>query len=289
MFKRGFATTTTIILSACLFACFLLIPSTKTQAALLFYDCWMAEVQDEKADNISWAKNLNITNTLFTKPALEASFLHLRNYCKQIPEGMESPYLFDHLLDISFRQLDAYDDETLRYKLPIDKEASEWAIQLNELTTNVATTTPEKIINTFNDFRMDDPSMLTTTDSSCNVANYDKLNLYKRYIAACQISRCISIKTTTRVTQNTTQTSAGLVQSDLCETIVDSRKNTELAYIRQLISRSAVRTIDNMFTSYADRYFKERWWALHKDWTEFDQGLSFINRRVQEWTPVCSN
>jgi hypothetical protein len=60
----------------------------------------------------------------FDKEALDIAKQHLGNYCdkdKGTP-GAESPYLFDHLIDIGFRKLDAYAEDTLRYGLTADEK-----------------------------------------------------------------------------------------------------------------------------------------------------------------------
>lgn len=251
------------------------------------YDCGITV---GTKDNISRAKWVDNAGGVLDKNSLEMAFLHLKNHCNYIVWWAESNLLFDHLIDMWFRRLDAYENENLRYKLASDSVWSGWIAKLNEFTDTKKTTTPEQIINAYVEFWWDDPQITIDTPNSgtCAVKNYDQLNLYKRYLATCEMARCISLKKTVVVQEWIMYTSAALVKTDRCESIVSARKETELAFVRQLTARSALRTTESLFTSYTNTYFKSRWSDLYENFTAFDQWLTFVNRKIQEWTATCS-
>lgn len=250
------------------------------------YDCWKTTLSENNSSRAIW---LVQTNGIYDGQALEASFLHLRNYCTQKPWGAESSYLFDHLIDIGFRKLDATEDDSLRYGLAADKKGEEWTKAVATYTDGAKNITPEEIISGFTANRQDNPTMTFQIDAWCNASGYQNLNLYKRYLATCEMARCIAQKTTIKIWESPTETSAQLVQQNLCPTIAMNRRNTELAFIRQLTARAALRTTKNLFTSYADTYFKTRRSQLYDEITNFDQWLTFVNHKLQEWTPICSH
>lgn len=251
------------------------------------YDCGITV---GTKDNISRAKGVDNAWGVLDKNSLERAFLHLKNYCNYTVWWAESPLLFDHLIDIGFRRLDAFEDERLRYELSVDSMWSRWISKINEFTDAEKITTPEKIINAYVEFWGDDPEITIDGPNSdtCAVKNYDKLNLYKRYIATCEMARCISMKKTIVITEWVVQSSASLVKTNRCLWIVADRKENELAFVRQLTARASMRATDSLFTSYTNTYFKSRWSDLFENFAAFDQGLIFVNRKIQEWTKTCA-
>lgn len=251
------------------------------------YDCGMTV---NAKDNISRAKWVDNAWGVLDKKSLERAFLHLKNHCEYKIWWAESDLLFDHLLDIGFRRLDAYEDEKLRYELPEDSKWLLWIEKIKEFTDPEKINTPEKIINAYVEFWWDNPEITIDPPNAdtCAVKNYDTLNLYKRYVATCEMARCISMKKTIVITEWVTQTSAALVKTNRCDSIVASRKDSELAFIRQLTARASLRATDSLFTSYTNTYFKSRWSDLFENFASFDQWLIFLNRKIQEWTATCS-
>lgn len=94
--------------------------------------------------------------------------------------------------------MDAYEDEKLRYGLATDSAGSGWIAKINEFTDTEKINTPEKIINAYVEAWGDDPQITIDPPNTgtCAVKNFDKLNLYKRYMATCEMARCIALKKT---------------------------------------------------------------------------------------------
>lgn len=251
------------------------------------YDCGITV---GAKDNISRAAGVDNAWGVLDKNSLEMAFLHLKNHCNYKLWWAESDLLFDHLIDIGFRRLDAYEDEKLRYGLATDSAGSGWIAKINEFTDTEKINTPEKIINAYVEAWGDDPQITIDPPNTgtCAVKNFEKLNLYKRYLATCEMARCISMKKTIVISEWVVQSSASLVKTNRCSTIVDARKDSELAFVRQLTARASLRATDSLFTSYANTYFKSRRSDLYENFTAFDQWLTFLNRKIQEWTATCS-
>lgn len=260
--------------------------NTTHAAPVYSFDC---SLTTNSQNNLSWTIWLYQKDWPLNTKTLQVAFTHLKNSCDNKVWWAESRLLFDHLLDIWFRKLDAYEDATLRYNQEADKKWQERQDKIKEFTDTKKTTTPEDIINTFVDFWGDNPQSKPTLNAiTCEVENYDTLNLYKRYLATCEAARCIAIKKASFVWDDAFQSSAWLVQTNMCATIATNRRNTELAFVRQLTVRAGGRIVESSFTSYTNTYFKSRWSDLYESFTMFDQWLIFVNRKIQEWTATCS-
>ncbi len=282
-------------------------------AADIKFDCWL--IVGEKVNPALIVPNWYSYNWLYDSQTIWTALQHLTDYCciqwyidssrdicKWSEERVwwaESPYLFDHLINVWFRKLDAYTDAKLRYNLVADNRWTEWQQELQKFNTPSNLATPENIIDIYNS----DKFWRTTNwsanekdwfilDVSCNDAKdrYNQLSLYDRYKASCEIAKCLA-NTTTFAGANSSKTSINLLQEnpEICETIYSNRKNKETLSINQLATRVWIRTITSIVEQYTKNYFVwTRWQNLYEQRTNFDQWLTFVNRKVQEGTPVCS-
>ncbi len=291
----------------------LIIIAWESFAADTKFDCGL--IVEDKIAASTIAPNWYWYNGLYDNQTIWTALQHLADYCciqwyinasrwicKWSEERVwwaESPYLFDHLINIWFRKLDAYTDANLRYNLPADSRWTEWQQELQKFNKPSNLATPESIINVYNSDKFwrttnwqntDNPWFII--DASCNDAKnrYDQLSLYDRYKASCEIAKCLS-NTTTFAWANSSKTSINLLQEspEICETIYSNRKNTETLSVNQLATRAWIRTITSIVEQYTKNYFVwTRWQNLYEQRTSFDQWLTFVNRKVQEGTPVCS-
>lgn len=244
---------------------------------------------------MEWFKNdvKSQWNTLLDENTIRQAVQNLSNSCNSTVWWAESNYIFDHLIDLSFRKLDAYEDATLRYNLSPDIKWKEWQEKLKKFSDPTNNTKPQEIIDTFALYWPAKQADWTTyvPSNTCNITNSDSLSLRWRYKAACSIAKCLSEKKTL-VTQNSTdETSAVRLQnnSEICEDLSQNRYLSEISYVKQLIARAGVRSINNLLEQYTKNYFVgNRRQSLYEQFTSFDQNLSFVNRKVQEGTPVCS-
>lgn len=232
-------------------------------------------------------------NPLVDEDTIGQAVQNLSNSCNKVVWWVESNYIFDHLVDLSFRRLDAYIDPALRYNLDADTKWKEWQDLVTKFATPSNNTKPEQIIQAFSSYRPLVEQAWTTYvySSTCDIPNTDKLSLYWRYKAACSIAKCLSEKRVL-VTQNPSdETSAVRLkkEANICDQLTSNRYEAEVSYMRQLVARAGIRTINNLVEQYTKNYFVwNRRQNLYEQFTSFNQNLSFVNRKIQEGTPVCS-
>ena len=234
----------------------------------------------------------------FDIASLKVVSRHLRSYCNKNSEWAESPYIFDHLVNIGFRKLDAIVWKT--YDLTPDTNWIEWQNKITAFSTQFSDSWPGKTPvtqNTLGKFITDFTKYWPSTapwislTNSCAVPNYDSLPLYSKYIATCEIARCISddILQITNTTNASTDTSKNILTNNLCSSITTNRFISEAIQTKQLITRVWIRSITNTISSYSENYFIwNRRQNLFDKMTLFDQYMTFVNHKVQEWTPNCS-
>lgn len=266
------------------------------------YDCSLVVNGVQKAASNYQSQS---NNTLYDKQTITLALQHLADYCckKWYVEWeeacadienrkwwAESPYIFDHLLNLWFRRLDAEQDATLRYNLPADTAWAEWKTKLKTFNNPESLTKPNDIVTTYNSTKFWQETFTSTPLESCTLSNeiYTTLSLYDRYKVACDISVCIA-KSQSIIWENSATTSVRRLETNPCDTLLASRKNTETALVKQLLTRVWIRTITSIVEQYTNNYFVwTRWQNLYEQRASFDQSLTFVNRKIQEWTPVCS-
>ncbi len=231
--------------------------------------------------------------SLLDEKAVWQALQNLYNSCSGKVGWAESNYLFDHLIDLGFRKLDAYTNPSLRYNLDADTKWAERQTTITEFADPTKNKKPEEIIAGFNAFRPVYTNAINYIPSelTCDITNTDTVPLSAKYKGVCEIAKCISIKKW-RVTQFATEkTSISEINNnpELCDIMAKNRYIQENSYIKQLVARAWIRTITNLIEQYTKNYFIwTRRQNLYEQFTKFDQELSFVNRKVQEWTPVCS-
>jgi hypothetical protein len=240
-------------------------------------------------------KNGITFTSLLDEKTLQQALTNLHNYCTWKVWWAESYYLFDHLLDLWFRKLDAYPDATLRYNLDANTKWKLWQDLVTRFADPSQKATPEQIQQAFASYRPWYEAEWSTysTSSSCDISNIERLSLRWRYRAVCEIASCMSL-----VPWIVTQNIGGNWSASMLNTrgpctesdwVVVGRYMQELAYIKQLSARASIRTITNLVEQYTQNYFVwTRWQNLYHQFSSFDQNLQFVNRKVQEWTPVCA-
>ena len=213
-------------------------------------------------------------------------------WCKEVkdlPAWADSQYLFDHLVDIWFRRLDAVDDPALRYGLSADTKGSEWIKKVRELSDPEKKISPQDITTAYASSRPIGNN--TTVDFSKNCAlssTYADLTLPQKYYAACYLASCQADKIP-KTTSETSDASIASITYPLCENIVTNRINIEIDYIRQLQVRVWIRNLTNTVQQYTQNYFiGTRREDLYEQVTAFSDNLTFVNHKVKEWTPACS-
>ncbi len=248
------------------------------------------------------------TNTIYNKQTVTLALQHLADFCckkwylwsdRPVCNGIEnrvwwieSPYIFDHLINLWFRRIDASTTPSLRYSLTADTRWAEWQTKLTSFNDTTKLTSPGEIIDTYNSSTFWQQSFTPyQISASCDLSNdtYNTLSLYERYKVTCELAMCFG-KLNPNASANLAQTSAWLIDNQSCDQIAANRKETETNIVRQLLTRVWIRTITSVVDQYTNNYFIwTRRQNLYEQRLTFDQWLTFVNRKIQEGTPVCSN
>lgn len=215
--------------------------------------------------------------------------------CKETADiewGADSPYLFDQLLDLAYRRLDANEDAAARYNLSADPKWEERQKKLVELWNPDNKVTPQNVLESYIANRPQiTPPLIdfnTCTMPENSNSSYDALTLDQRYTVACHMSSCIADKAA-KTTSNLIDASRASQTINMCHNIVQTRVNQETDYVRQLQVRVGTRNINNIMQQYTQNYFIDtRRQMLYEATNNLSQNLTFVNRKVQEWTPSCS-
>lgn len=233
-------------------------------------------------------------STLVDEKTIWQALQNLYNHCDNKVWWAESNFIFDHLIDLSFRKLDAYADPTLRYNLSEDTKWKEWQKLVTDFANPANNAKPEQVIQAFNTYRpsKEVDSTIYVTSNTCEIPNTNTLSLRGRYKASCLIAKCLSQKRWLIASDITNKTSAIRLDEkpDTCDILSENRYQSEVSYVKQLVARVWIRTINNLIEQYTKNYFVwNRRESLYEQFTSFNQNLSFVNRKIQEGTPVCSS
>lgn len=269
------------------------------------YDCILAD----SSASLEKYQSTSAVPWPFAKDDLNLARQHLAGFCNKISQGnkiqdasewAESPYLFDQLIDLWFRKLDAYSDPSLRYWIKPDDSGVTRQKKITDFSSQFASTDTGKepnkentigaFITDFSTYWPTNKAGASVDTNTCTIQNYSSLALYQKYIATCEIASCISDKA---IVQDQTQTNSAnsktKIGTSLCDTITTNRFITEAAYAKQLITRVGIRAITSTLSSYSQNYFIwNRRQSLFDKITLFDQYMTFVNHKVEEWTPSCS-
>lgn len=155
---------------------------------------------------------MNVT-AIFPADAIRKAVSNLKKYCcsnnnlidatycadvdfseKKFPE---SPYLYDHLLDVGFRRLDAFPDAKSRYTLTPDALGQERRTFITQAGEDKEGTTSKVIMEKYNALRNSKISLpASPSESEVNgfIENYnnaDRVSLYDKYLTLCEIAKRI--------------------------------------------------------------------------------------------------
>lgn len=123
-----------------------------------------------------------------------------KSYCNNVDvewKFPQSPYLYDHLVDIGFRRLDAFPDEELRYGLDADPTWKEWRDFITQAAESTEGPTSKEIMEKYNELRTSKKILpvnptsdeLKTVIQSFN--DLEQVSLADKYNNICEIMRNI--------------------------------------------------------------------------------------------------
>ena len=248
------------------------------------------------------------------KEAIEKAVSNLSSYCCDINERdeswctktndsiyPESVYLFDHILDVYLRRLDAKQKgdnwADLLYSLTPDDMWLEWRTFITNIWNNAKGSLPLqitekfsamwKLTNKVDSFQDSDDSTIKTRKNSLTwaIVNYDNWTLWDKYNLACDLAKYISedyLYITSK--KLTTQ------EYNLCKSLVEKRITNEKTYTQLILMQKANVLLAWNMKSYLNTYFVANKLSELQD-NVFNVSSLFweVNTAVWELTPECQS
>lgn len=248
------------------------------------------------------------------KEAIEKALDNLSSYCCDVNERdeswctkandsiyPESVYLFDHILDVYLRRLDAKQQNDnwadLLYGLEPDDMWLEWRTFITNIWNNVKGSLPLQIKEKFNamwkltnkvdKFLGNDSNNIKTWKSSLTwaIANYDNWTLRDKYNLACDLSKFI-----TEDYLGITSPKLTTTEFDLCKNLINKRISNEKTYTQLLLMQKANVLLAWNMKSYLNTYFVANKLSELQD-NVFNVSTTFweVNTAVGKLTSECES
>ncbi len=239
------------------------------------YDC---SVADQDKDNFL-ERFSDIDNEILQEDEISLAYDHLESYCCEEdilwddcnllpPEYPESPYFYDHIVDIGFRKLD-WNEELLYSQISSHEDGIQRREKINELAEQKDTVAPWIIYNTFR--------------QHWNI--WGGWWLYRKYQLVCIEAEKIQRKIFSIVSDD-----ASIYQlTNACMDLVQDRVNREITYVRSLYTSRWDDLMQTNLRNYLDKYFaRNRAIDFLEKMVYFEALLMQVTKKVNEWTPQCS-
>ncbi len=241
------------------------------------YDCSIAtKDKSEFLDDVS-----NSDFELIDEDVLDLAYDHLESYCCEKwfvswsacsaslpPEYPESPYYYDHVIDIWFRKLD-WNEDLLYSRIDMDEDALSWREEVREFSTEEDVNIPQQIRNKFDEY--------------WDVWWFDWLHgkLQRVCIESKAVQESIFSILSDDVSVDDLHSS--------CLSMVDERVQREIAYLRWVLSQRWNHLLETNLNTYLDKYFaRNRAIDMLEKFVYFEWLLMQVTKKVNEWTPQCS-
>jgi len=252
-------------------------------------------------------------NILMPKAAIEKAMLNLKSFCCEkwfIKDGVcdtdgeinkkgeypSSAYLYDHVLDVSMRRLDAKQKnknwEDLIYGLTPDAAGLEWRKFISEHGNNKNGSIPLAISEKFKNTREAKWNILDAwspndKDLPWNqnlFEDYDNRKLVEKYLWVCETSIYLYLEFPVK------QDKARLNEAYLsCKQLVHNRIKREISYTKAVLLQKGNVFLYNNIQAYLDTFFAQNklialWQLIFNIKNTFNE----INKAVPELVPNCS-
>lgn len=262
---------------------------------------------------------------IITNDDLNTALLNLKKYCCEHDESMiwsqscekdywffnenalDSPYLFDHLLDVILRRLNGLPGEKNIYtktKMTLDDKWKDWRERINKEALNTKWSNPQTISTKYTEFWKQSPSNLgynitsqiyatfwalddqrflkyvsgewsptEATDSKIIAEafkNYDKRTLYDRYINACALSKYFYALLDVWPNSDDKKIIINKTADNSCDKIIENQIKWENQYVSLVAQRSSNLFLSNYIEWYISYLYErqDRLQKLRKDVTD---------------------
>lgn len=280
-------------------------------------DCVVISIKDGSYINLNTEKYANI----LPAEAMTKIFDNLRAACcdKKINgvncESLnseifpDSVYLFDHILDVYLRRLDAKQEDAnwwdLIYGLQPDNLWQEWRTFISEIGNDSEWTPPTSINETYKrywkwsvftekysdrDVQINNSQWMNNIEKSAQ--NYQDWNLVDRYYNACNLIMMMYLNmakpfTNRPSTLNTNQKQAKLKNIyTSCESLIRDRIFSERSYAEAIMQQKWTVFLDDTLNTYLNVYFLENKLSGLKDkmfnrWEMFKEVVKWVDKLVK--------
>lgn len=243
---------------------------------------------------------------LLDKKSLETALQNTRAYCcsqksltnKDICKNAdsannfpESPYIYDHLVDVALRKRDGRKD--IAYNLEVDPKTQAYREYIAQIASKPNGNKPDDIIKKIKERRIPNgsPFIKTYSEKICKNTNRNELEnktLYEKLANVCTIARCAYDALTDGVPEKDT-TIATAVGYENCQTMISDKIYSEFQYMNIVTTQAANRKLSQNFTEYLTNYFaRDRLLNLQNKIGEIFDAFVVVDRFVQEGTKQCS-
>jgi len=221
------------------------------------------------------------------------------NYCNVISkDGIypSSAYLFDHILDVSIRKLDAkVEDENgknLLYNLEPDTVGKEWRDFITKHGNSSNGSVPLEIVNEYKRHWQIKSNLLTDWSPNNKIPwwenvfeNYDEWSLWEKYNWICETSIYMYIS----LVPDADTKKLSLAYRN-CKSLINARIRNEYDYTKTVLMQKWNKLLNINIKTYLDSYFsQDKMTALQQLVFNIKNTFSEINKAIPELVPNCSS
>ena len=210
-------------------------------------------------------------------------------YCKNLDKSEvypDSPYLFDHIVDVWLRRLDAEINWSYDW-MSFDEKWLARRTKVDEIANSKDGTPPIELKNIFDkNFKFNILFFWEIKEN--DLSNYKDMTLYDRYNNRCEISKYIYEKLAPSNKILALKKDGTAVKK--CKIITDARIEAEILYVKTLMMQKSNQILNENIQTYTNDYFaKERLQNLRdsilKLWDYMFKMYKWIGGG---WTDECS-
>lgn len=298
-----------IVLLSCV--CLTYAADTDWDCALVFLEDKILSDWENVDENDIIKTNLNIA---MPKDAMKIAFDNLKSYCcdtKKISDTVceqvnddvfypQSIYLFDHILDVYLRRLDAKQQNDnwndLLYGLEPDWSWLEWRSFMIEQGNDIKWSLPLLIQKNYEKFWhrgvKATPSFMEINwavqgnwmaDTANAISIYDTWTLVDKYSLACDLSNYITVSTWISAQSLVTE------EYNECKKMIKKRIDNEKLYVQIILTQKWDKLLWSNMDAYLGTYFvSNKLSELMQTVFDISSSFSEINKAVAKLVPQCS-
>lgn len=257
-------------------------------------------------------------STAIPKKFIEKAFDNLRLYCcdmKKLSSGYcsrtnddtlypQSIYLFDHILDVYLRRLDAKQQNDnwndLLYGLEPDWSWLEWREFITKRGNEVNWSLPLEIQKMYEKYWKNTQQQIPTfmemngavqgnreTEVESAIKLYENRTLFDKYNLACDVGMYVSNLVYLKNVKQSQRLSTD--EYNKCKNLTNARINNEYIYVKILLMQKWEKLLWSNMDAYLGTYFvSSKLSELMKTVFSMSTAFSEINKAVVQLVPQCS-